>query len=72
MGLLYTKESPSKTQVPGFAEGEPEAFKADWYWSSSQRSAYYAFTMYFDGGLQDYSAKDGEFRVRPVRRSLID
>ena len=72
VGLLYTKESPTKTQVPGFAEGEPEAFQADWYWSSSQRSAYLAFHMDFGVGYQDSHGKGYELRVRPVRRSLID
>lgn len=72
VGLLYTEESPAKTQVPGFAEGEPEAFQARWYWSSSQRSANNAFSMHFDDGGQDNGGKDGELRVRPVRRSLID
>ncbi|MNJ61231.1 hypothetical protein D3C77_570100 [compost metagenome] len=72
MGLLYAKESPTKTQVPGFAEGEPEAFRADWYWSASQRSANNAFYMGFGDGDQDYNDKLNELRVRPVRRSLID
>ncbi|MFJ1336803.1 DUF1566 domain-containing protein [Pseudomonas caricapapayae] len=72
VGLLYTKESPAKTQVPGFAQGEPEGFQAEWYWSSSQRSAYYAFIMHFDDGIQYSYGKSGELRVRPVRRSLID
>ncbi|MNJ29902.1 hypothetical protein D3C77_244840 [compost metagenome] len=67
VGLLYAEESPAKTQVPGFAEGEPEAFQARWYWSSSQRSAHHAFSMGFDGGLQLSSAKGHELRVRPVR-----
>ncbi|MDN7143133.1 DUF1566 domain-containing protein [Pseudomonas sp. JQ170] len=72
VGLLHTKESPTKTQVPGFADGEPEAFKADWYWSSSQRSAYNAFSMDFVDGYQSNDGKLSELRVRPVRRSLID
>ncbi|WP_280042047.1 DUF1566 domain-containing protein [Pseudomonas sp. Hg5Tf] len=72
VGLLYTKESPTKTKVPGFAQGEPEAFQADWYWSSSQRSANTAFSMYFGVGTQFYGGKDDELRARPVRRSLID
>ncbi|UVL22424.1 DUF1566 domain-containing protein [Pseudomonas donghuensis] len=72
VGNLYTEESPAKTQVPGFAQGEPEAFQDDWYWSSSQRSADTAFYMLFGDGLQDYYAKPDELRVRPVRRSLID
>jgi len=72
VGLLYTEESPTKTQVPGFSEGEPEAFQARWYWSSSQRSANYAFTMLFGDGYQYNDSKLTEFRVRPVRRLLID
>lgn len=42
-----------------------------YYWSSSQRSADYAFYMYFDGGIQDYGGKVSERRVRPVRRLFI-
>ncbi|MBA1200503.1 DUF1566 domain-containing protein [Pseudomonas capeferrum] len=71
-GLLYTEESPARTQVAGFAEGEPEAFQPRYYWSSSQRSASYAFNMVFVAGTQGYGGKDNELRVRPVRRSLID
>ena len=41
------------------------------YWSSSQRSAYHAFSMYFDGGYQNTSGKTSELRVRPVRRFFI-
>ncbi|CAI3798526.1 hypothetical protein GLGCALEP_02106 [Pseudomonas sp. MM221] len=41
------------------------------YWSSSQRSAYYAFTMNFDDGYQYSYVKYDEFRVRPVRRYFI-
>ena len=50
----------------------PEVFAQDcYYWSSSQRSAYYAFIMYFVGGLQDNVDKLNELRVRPVRRFFI-
>ena len=50
----------------------PELFAKDtWYWSSSQRSAYYAFTMYFDDGDQGFYGKSNELRVRPVRRLFI-
>ena len=41
------------------------------YWSSSQRSAYSAFDMYFVGGCQYGSGKGSELRVRPVRRFFI-
>uniref|UniRef100_UPI003144FC1B hypothetical protein n=1 Tax=Pseudomonas sp. FSL W7-0098 TaxID=2496120 RepID=UPI003144FC1B len=50
----------------------PELFAKDaWYWSSSQRSAYGAFSMYFVDGGQDSGVKDYELRVRPVRRLFI-
>ncbi|NBF13391.1 DUF1566 domain-containing protein [Pseudomonas sp. Fl4BN1] len=42
-----------------------------YYWSSSQRSAHNAFTVYFDGGLQLLNGKYYELRVRPVRRLFI-
>ncbi|MDG9928291.1 MULTISPECIES: hypothetical protein [unclassified Pseudomonas] len=42
-----------------------------WYWSSTQRSANYAFYMCFADGYQLSLDKDGEFRVRPVRRLLL-
>ena len=48
-----------------------EHFKRTWYWSSSQRSAYSAFHMYFDDGDQDNDAKLNELHVRPVRRLPI-
>ncbi|MCT8948442.1 DUF1566 domain-containing protein [Pseudomonas iridis] len=50
----------------------PELFAKDtWYWSSTQRSAYNAFYVYFDDGLQYSGGKNHELRVRPVRRFFI-
>lgn len=50
----------------------PEVFAQDcYYWSSSQRSADYAFFMSFSDGGQDYGGKGVERRVRPVRRFFI-
>ncbi|MBA1200502.1 DUF1566 domain-containing protein [Pseudomonas capeferrum] len=49
-----------------------EVFAQDcYYWSSSQRSASYAFTMLFDDGYQYSCGKGYELRVRPVRRLFI-
>lgn len=70
-GELYSEESPVQTTVEAFKAGGPEAFRPEWYWSSSQRSAYGAFIMDFGDGYQYGSAKDDELRVRPVRRVLI-
>ena len=44
---------------------------SDWYWSSSQRSAYTAFIMTFEDGNQSYNGKNYECFVRPVRRRFI-
>ncbi len=49
----------------------PELFEKEWHWSSTQRSANYAFSMSFAGGSQDGNDKYGELRVRPVRRLII-
>ncbi|QBF27190.1 DUF1566 domain-containing protein [Pseudomonas tructae] len=50
----------------------PEVFAQDrYYWSSSQRSADYAFFMDFGGGNQYYGGKNLELRVRAVRRLFI-
>ncbi|TWS04146.1 DUF1566 domain-containing protein [Pseudomonas extremaustralis] len=48
-----------------------ESFEKDWYISSTQRSAYYAFGMVFGDGIQGYYGKNCERRVRPVRRLPI-
>ena len=49
----------------------PELFEKEWHWSSSQRSAHYAFVMTFGDGNQTITAKSLELRVRPVRRLFI-
>ncbi|WLH10344.1 DUF1566 domain-containing protein [Pseudomonas hefeiensis] len=49
----------------------PDLITEGAYWSSSQRSANYAFFMDFDDGDQSISGKSLELRVRPVRRLPI-
>ncbi|HFX2006178.1 TPA: hypothetical protein ACV5N7_002513 [Pseudomonas aeruginosa] len=51
--------------------GELSGFADRWYWSSSQCSAYGAFTTGFYDGYTDYNVKSDGFRVRPVRKILI-
>ncbi|SBW79870.1 hypothetical protein PVE_R1G1984 [Pseudomonas veronii 1YdBTEX2] len=72
VGQLYSEENPLQTAHEAFQEGGAEAFRDTWYWSSTQRSAYHAFTMLFDDGYQGTSAKTDELRVRPVRSELLD
>ena len=71
IGQLYTAELPAQTALPAFQDDGEKAFSGSWYWSSTQRSAYDAFTMYFADGDQISYAKSFELRVRPVRRELI-
>ena len=49
----------------------PDLITEGAYWSSSQRSANYAFSLLFGGGSQNSSGKYTELRVRPVRRLPI-
>lgn len=51
--------------------GELSDFADRWYWSSSQYSAYRAFSTHFYGGDAGNVGKYGVFRVRPVRKILI-
>jgi hypothetical protein len=74
----YSMDGHADFYLPACAElyhcwvNVPELFAKDtWYWSSSQRSAYVAFSLDFGGGYQSYYAKSGELRVRPVRRFFI-
>ncbi len=74
----YTADGHSDFYLPACAElyhcwvNVPELFAKDtWYWSSTLRSAYYAFTLHFGDGNQYYCGKSYELRVRPVRRLFI-
>ncbi|MNJ41384.1 hypothetical protein D3C77_363050 [compost metagenome] len=74
----YTADGHNDFYLPAAAElyhcwvNCPEVFAQDcYYWSSSQRSAHYAFSMLFVVGCQDYYDKGDELRVRPVRRLFI-
>lgn len=71
VGQLYSEESPAQTSIEAFKAGGKEAFQDRAYWSSTQRSANNAFSVYFDGGIQDNDGKGVELRVRPVRSELI-
>lgn len=73
----YTADGLTDFYLPSIGELShgwqliPENFKRDWHWSSTQRSAYIAFTMLFADGYQDSYDKLYELRVRPVRSWLI-
>ncbi|WP_223816017.1 hypothetical protein [Pseudomonas chlororaphis] len=49
------------------AEGLVALREDRFHWTSTQRSADYAFYMFFEDGSQGSNDKDDELRVRPVR-----
>lgn len=68
---MYTKQDPAQTECTAFQDGQPEAFAAAWYWSSTQYSAYGAFFQAFSDGDQFTNDKGDRGRVRAVRRFKV-
>ncbi|MDI2594990.1 DUF1566 domain-containing protein [Pseudomonas sp. 681] len=76
--FTYQADGHADFYLPAAAElyhcwvNVPDLFAKDcYYWSSTQRSADYAFFMHFVGGFQGNFCKLNELRVRPVRRFFI-
>jgi len=73
----FTRDGHSDFYLPARRELQmaeavcPEVFSNGWHWSSTQRSAFSAFSLVFAVGLQGLSVKFNELRVRPVRRLFI-
>ncbi|WP_286775806.1 MULTISPECIES: DUF1566 domain-containing protein [unclassified Pseudomonas] len=61
---------PARRELQVSEANVPELFEKAYHWSSSQRSAYYAYGVYFEGGWLDYDRMNSEFLVRPVRRFI--
>ncbi|WP_316980009.1 Lcl domain-containing protein [Shumkonia mesophila] len=75
MSVLRANLTPENDHVPvqttaeTFQEGGPEAFEIDdAYWSSTEWSAGFAWSQFFDDGTQDGSLKGWRCRVRAVRK----
>lgn len=49
----------------------PDVFTQAYHWTSTQRSANYAYYLDFEDGWLGYYGKDGERLARPVRRKFI-
>jgi hypothetical protein len=72
--LPYSRELPSQTTAPAFAEGGEQAFGDEWYWSSTQHAANddYAWYQNFYYGDQNVDGlKSASLRARAVRRFAI-
>jgi hypothetical protein len=72
VGYAYSAGAPSQTPVTSFQEDGEQAMKRAWYWSSTQGSAYRAWSQDFGDGAQDGGHKRHAFRARAVRRFLIN
>ena len=70
-GAPYTEYAPGQTTAATFHEGQPEAFDARWYWSSTEFVSVNARTQHFGDGYQGYSGKTLAGRCRAVRKILI-
>ena len=62
---------PSQAELNVCYANAREHFADRWYWSSTQSSANYAWVQYFLNGDQDLVPKVDDYRVRAVRRLVI-
>ena len=67
-GAAYTSGNPAQTTSAAFITGGAEAFAADYYWSSTEYSATFAWLQNFGVGYQYFDGKDISFYVRAIRR----
>ena len=62
---------PAQTTAEAFKDEGAEAFDQEWYWSSTEFSANYAWMQDFGYGYQDGGGKGNSCRCRAVRKILI-
>jgi len=62
---------PSRNELRVCFTNCPELFAKEWYWSSTQSSAHSAWIQDFGNGYALYARKDDDYRVRAVRRLII-
>jgi hypothetical protein len=68
----YTSGNPAQTIALAFKTSTgAEAFSANGYWSSTENSSYYGWGQYFTNGSQDALHKNGDYKVRAVRRVAV-
>ena len=72
VGAAYTTSNPTTSVSAAYVTGGAEAFSAgNYYWSSTEDSATFAWGQYFSTGSQYLNAKTGNYYVRAVRKVLI-
>jgi hypothetical protein len=70
-GSNYTSGTPAQTSASDFKNTGTEDFASSFYWSSTQASDTSGWSQYFGNGGQYYATKNGDNRVRAVRRVAI-
>jgi hypothetical protein len=70
-GAGYTASDPAQTTEVSFQAGGPDAFVANYYWSSTELDASSAWSQNFNGGSQYRYSKTLSYRVRAVRRIAL-
>jgi hypothetical protein len=68
---IWANLGPNHTPVDAFKSGQPEAYDASWYWTSTEFGSDYAWIHAFDDGYLGGGGKDNGDRVRAVRKVLI-
>lgn len=63
---------PARREASLCAATCPDAFSEGWHWTSTQYSAHGAHIQDFSDGHQHNRFKDGSYRVRAVRRFIIN
>jgi hypothetical protein len=67
----YTVGDPAQTSVAAFQIGGAEDFTANFYWSSTENSATYAWVQPFNSGKQYGFDKNSGLLVRAIRRVAV-
>jgi hypothetical protein len=67
----YTSGTPAQTSSADFQDTGAEDFAANYYWSSTEYSGYYARSQFFYSGTQTYRVKTASTRVRAIRRVAV-
>ena len=59
---------PARAELQALYANVPELFDKAWHWTSTQTSSSTAFVQSFEDGGSGWGLKDGDYRVRAVRR----
>jgi hypothetical protein len=70
-GSNYTAGTPAQTSATDFQSTGAEDFALAYYWSSTENSAFLAWSQIFGSGYQLSGYKDGSARVRAIRRVAV-